>query len=333
MMAAILPALAEAWLPAFLLAAGLTLGALATLAMGHLLGEAWLPPLHPPLAAMALAAPVLLPLALPLLAVDVLYPWATTPASGWYDPSLFLMRSLAFLLLWAGLGRLLARPCLDVRLAGGALLLLVFTGALAMEDWALSRDRGWTGSLQGLALLVEQVGAALALATLVALRRGFPVGERGEEARTGLERALLSFAMATLWLWFVQYIVVYAANLPPEAAWYLRRSEGFWGWVKAAIALPALLAAIALALVPQWRSWRLAAVCLLLLAQHIAHLVWVVRPDALLAGGATSWLADALVGGLMSLAVLLAWRRAAPDPATSIRQTGVSVEQARRGNA
>jgi hypothetical protein len=307
---------AEAWLPAFLLAAGLTLGALVALALGHLLGEAWLAPLRPSLAAMARAAPVLLILALPLLlAAPALYPWAAAPmpeATGWYAPAAFRLRSLALLLLWAGLGRLLARPRVQGRTAGGALLLLVLTGALAMEDWALSRDHAWTGSLQGLALVVEQAGAAMALATLLALRREVPDEDaREDDARTGLERALLTFAMATLWLWFVQYIVVYAANLPYEAAWYMRRSDGLWGWVKAGVAVPALLAAIGLALVPQWRRWRLAAVCGLLLVQHLAHLAWVVRPDAALAGNATPLLADALVPGAMALAVVLAWRRAA----------------------
>ena len=239
---------AEAWLPAYLLAAGLTLGALVALALGHLLGEAWLAPLRPSLAAMTRAAPVLLILALPLLlAAPVLYPWAAAPMPGatpWYAPDAFRLRSFALLLLWAGLGWLLARPRVRGRTAGGALLLLVLTGALAMEDWALSRDHAWTGSLQGLALVVEQIGAAMALATLLALQRNLP----GEAARTGLERALLTFAMATLWLWFVQYIVVYAGNLPQEAAWYLRRSDGVWGWVKAGIAVPTLLAAIGLAL-------------------------------------------------------------------------------------
>lgn len=318
-MDSVLPALAEAWLPAFILAVGLTLGAMVALALGHLLNEAWLQPLHAPLAAIARGAPVLLPLALPLLlATTVLFPWAATPEAGWYHPLVFLGRSLALLLLWAALGRLLARDRVPARIAGGALLLLVLTGALAMEDWALSRDRSWTASLQGLALLVEQIGVALALATLLALRRGLAAGgEAALAARSGLERALLGFGLATLWLWFVQFIVVYAANLPDEAAWYLRRSEGGWGWLKAGIALPGLLAAIALALVPQWRDWRLAAVCALLVAQHLAHLAWVVRPDAALAGGVTAALADAAVAAFMGLAVAFVWRRSTPRTRTA----------------
>ena len=316
MMTNLLPALAEAWLPAFILAVGLTLGALVALALGHLLREAWLAPLHAPLSAMARAAPVLLPLALPLLlAAAALYPWAATPEAGWYDPAVFRWRSLGFLVLWVALGRLLARDHVPARWAGAALMALVLTGAVALEDWALSRDQGWTASLQGLALLVEQVAVALALSTLLVLRGGLPnAGEQALGARSGLERALLVFAIATLWLWFLQFIVVYAANLPQEAAWYLRRSQGGWGWLKVGIALPALLAAIGLALVPLWRDWRLAVVCGLLVAQPLAHLAWVVRPDAALAGGATAAVADVLVFALMAaamaLAVALGWRRA-----------------------
>ncbi|MBX9753083.1 MAG: hypothetical protein K5Q68_26085 [Roseococcus sp.] len=309
-MAGLILPLAEAWLPAFLLAAGLTLGALVALALGHLLAEAWLQPLRPPLAAMARAAPVLLLLALPLLlAMPALYPWAAAPeprdwSLGWYQPLPFGLRSLAGLLLWSGLGWVLARPEPRRRTAGAALILLVLSGALLMEDWALSRDQCWTGSLQGLALVIEQIGAAIALAALLALRQGMPE----DAARMGLERALLTLGMMTLWLWFVQYVVVYAANLPQEAAWYLRRADGLWGWVKLAVALPALLGAIGLALVPQWARWRLVAVCLLLLVQHVAHLAWVVRPDAALVGGVTSGWADALVSALVLLPLVLAWR-------------------------
>lgn len=304
MMATLLTPWTETLLAVFILAAGLTLGALIALALGRLLDEAWLAPLHPALSAMAHATPVLVPIALPLLlAVPALYGWGALPDVGvWHEPAVFTGRGVALVVLWAWLGRVLTRPRAAGRTAGAALLALVLTGAIAMEDWALSGDQAWTGSLQGLSLLVEQVGAALALATLIALRHAMP----NEAARNGLERALLTLAMATLWLWFVQYIVVYAADLPPEAAWYLRRSVGGWGWVKAGIALPALLLAIGLALVPQWRAWRLVVVSVLMLAQHVAHLLWVLRPD-----GAAPVAAAALVPMLVLLGLVLACPRQA----------------------
>jgi hypothetical protein len=303
---------AEAWLPGFLLVAGLTLGAMITLALGRLLREAWLETLLPSLNVMARAAPALPPLGVPLLlAGPELYPWMAAPRSGWFDPLFVALRAVVALALWIVLGRLLAAGQGGRRLAGGALLLLVLTGAMAMQDWGLSRDVDGAGSLQALAMIVEQAGAAMALATIIALRGG---GMPGEEARTGLERALLSVAMASLWLRFVQYIVAYAADLPPEAAWYLRRSHGVWWWLEAGVALPALLAAIALGIVPQWPRWRLAAVSLLFLAQHVTHLAWVVGPDAALSGRPLPMAAAFLAPGLMALLLLLAWA-AMPRPA------------------
>lgn len=299
--------LAEAWLMLFLLAAGLAAGALAASATGHLLGENWLAPLRRSLRTVVRAAPLLLAFALPLpLLAGWLYPWASG-VPWWRAGGVFALWTLAALLLWAALGWWLARPGERGWRAGVTLLLLVPTAALAMEGWALSRDPAWTGSLQGLALFVEQVGAATALVALVSvLRDGMP----DDEARTGLERTLLTLALLTLWLWFIQFIVVWAADLPPEAAWYLRRAEGVWFWVYAAVGLPALLGALALSLLPQWSRWRLLAVCGLMLAAHLAHLGWIVRPDAP-GGGSAGW-ADLLAFGLVAAAVFVIWRTTKP---------------------
>lgn len=302
-------ALAEAWLIVFLLAAGWVAGSLAVLAIAYALGdEASLQPLRPALETAARAAPALLALAVPvLLGAGLLTP----EPHRW---GVLALRTVAVLLVWAALGRLLLRRPASGWAAGATLLLLVPTASIAYEDWALSRDGAWTGSLQAVAILVEQAAAALALAALLMLRRN---GMPGDDARTGLERALLAFATATLWLWFVQFATVWAANLPAEAAWYLRRMSGGWHWLHAGVALPALLGAIGLALVPQWRRWRLTAVCALLLVQHAAHLVWIVRPDG--AGPDVSW-ADALGAATVALALAGAWRWAElsrPPPAAT----------------
>jgi len=297
----------EAWLLLFLLAAGLGLGGALALALGLLLREHWLGPLHPGLAALARWATLLaLLLAVPMgWFAPALWPWAGDGwREGWYAPGFVHLRSLALLAAWAALGWWLAAGG-GRRRAGLALGALVLTGAVAMEDWALSRDPAWTGSVQGLALVTEQAAAALALAALAALRRGEP---REPEARTGLERALLSLALAVLWLWFTQFLVVYAADIPAEAAWYLRRADGFWGALKAFVALPALLAAIALAIVPQWANWRIAAVSALMVLGHLAHLLWVVRPEA--APGAASPLFDLAALALAAALTSLAFRQA-----------------------
>ena len=313
-------ALLEAWLIVFLLAAGWIAGSLAVLAITYALGdEASLRSLRPPLETAARSAPVLLVLALPiLLGADLLY----SEPHRW---GVFALRTAAVLLVWAALGRLLLRQRAAGWVAGVTLVLLVLTASVGYEDWALSRDAAWTGSLQAVAILVEQSGAALALAALLAIRRN---GLPSNETRTGLERTLLTFAMATLWLWFVQFVTVWAANVPAEAAWYSRRMSGAWAWLHAAVALPALLGAIGLALVPQWRRWRLAAVCALLLVQHAAHLAWIVRPDA--PGPAAAW-ADALGAAVIALALVAAWRWAeASRPPLVITASGAGINETER---
>ncbi len=301
------PALLEAWLPAFLFCCGLSVGALGALAIGHLLREEWLAPVRTPLEAAARAMPILAMMALPVLvAPEMLYPWAAAdapalpaPRAAWLKPEPFRWRMVLCLALWSGLAWLLARPGhRDKRLAAMVLTLLLPSVIVAAQDWALSRDSNWFGSLQGFTIWVEGMGAALAAVALVPLlrSRGSLPAELADR-REALERALLALGLAVIWLWFTQFIVVWMADLPAEAAWYLRRVEHGWAAVKLGLAVPALLLAIALAAPPRHRPWRMGAVCILLLLSHLANLWWVVRPDAPVARPPL-WLDAAALTGL-----------------------------------
>lgn len=282
------PALLEAWLVAFLALAGLSAGAVGVLAIGHLLQERWLDPVRAPLEAFARAAPAVALMALPILAAPgLLYPWAgeappAMPAAraAWLSPLPFALRGAAILVAWVVAAAVITRPGHVPRARAAVVLAVMVTSVtLAAQDWSLSRDPGWWGSLQGFAVWVEGMMAALAAAALASLARGdMPDGETDEGE--ALERGLLALGLAAIWLWFVQFITVWMADLPAEAGWYLRRAEGGWLWLKLGLAVPALLAGLVLAAPPRHRPWRLAAVCVLLLAGHLAHLWWAVRPDA-----------------------------------------------------
>lgn len=286
-------ALAESWLLLIVLVAGLGLGATLVLAVTLLLRDDWAAPLRPSLVALARFGP--------LVAVALL------PALIWFAPMLYppgeyapvrLLRTAATLAVITGLGWWVTRPTASRWSGGVALMVLTLVGALALEDWALSRDPSWTGSVQGVALLVGLAAASLSLATLRAV--GLRVLGDGAPA-TGLERMLLTLALTVLWLWFTQFVVVYAADMPAEAAWYLRRQAWPWGALKHALGVPALLAAVALALVPQWRAWRFAAVAVLLLIQQAVHLLWLLRPQ--IGSGALAWTDAAALLPLFVLAV------------------------------
>ncbi|MCK8787503.1 hypothetical protein M0638_24330 [Roseomonas sp. NAR14] len=324
----ILAGLPEASLLAFVLLASLLCGAMLALLMASLLDEEWRHALHRPLAAACRAAPLLLPFALPvLLWCGRLYPWPTQPdapdgpRAWWFSPGGLALRTGAVLLLTVVLGRLAARPGGDDggrqrTVAGIGLLLFLPAATIGMQDWALSREEAALGGLLDLALVLQGSVAALALAALAvpaatAGEAGAPAGGGGGGAPRravdpGLERTLLFVPLGVLWLWFVQFLTAWMVDLPHEAGWYLRRAAGGWGWLGAGVSLPALLGAILLGILPGWSRARLAAIAALLSAQHLAHLVWVLRPGA---PGPTSPLADAACLALALAALAAALRR------------------------
>jgi hypothetical protein len=145
------------------------------------------------------------------------------------------------------------------------------------------------------------------------LRPGDPARGQAESLRI----ALLTLALLTLWAWFTQFLIVWMADLPPESAWYLSRA-GAW-LVLQAVAIAALLAAILLLIAPHPGHPRLLAISGLLLVQHVAHLIWLIRPTALHAVAALvdAAVLVALVGlWLLFFALELARRPniAAPTP-------------------
>jgi hypothetical protein len=299
----------EAWLPPFVLALGLVIGALGALIAGRILGEDWLGPLHPMLMAMARLTPLVLLLAMPLFAVPaLLHPWLSEaseagPRAMWFAREVFLARVLLLLGAVAVAAWLVARPDASRRRSALALLLLVPAGMLLPHDLVLSREPGWLGSLQGTALFVEHLAAALSVAVLLVVARG----GGGADLRAA-ERALLTLALLTLWLWFVQFVVVWMADLPPEAGWYLRRG-GAWAWLKGVL-VGALALAILVAIPPGSGPKRLATVSALYAAQHVGQVYWLLRPAAQEVPPA--WLDGAIV--LAVLALCLAWSRAALSP-------------------
>lgn len=270
------PAVLEAWLLGFILLWGLGAGALALLLTGRILGDLWLQPIRDELESIADLMPMVAVLAIPvLLHPEALYPWAD--ASGdWLDPQFFLLRSLGYLALLIAVARLATGGRTGRNSSAVGLVVLVPVVSLAALDWLASREPKWISGLYGPGFAVSQLLAAMSFALLVTLIRP---GHPGELQVESLRTALLVLALLTAWTWFTQFLIVWMADLPPESAWYLERA-GDW-LVLEAIAVAALLISTVLLIPPHAGPLRLAAVCGLLLVQHLAHSFWLVRPTAL----------------------------------------------------
>jgi hypothetical protein len=271
----------EAWLLGFILLAGVSAGALALLLTGHILGETWLQPIRAELEAIADLVPMVTVLALPILAnPGTLYRWVGGDTGmadrDWLDAEFFVLRSVVYLAVWIAIAGLAKRHDRRPLASGIGLVILIPSVSLFALDWLASREPDWISGLYGPAFAVSQLLVAMGLGLLLTLiRPGHPGRVEVESLRT----ALLALALLTLWTWFSQFVIVWMADLPPESAWYLGRA-GPW-LVLQYIAVPALLVAVVLLVPPHAGPLRLVIIAGLLLVQHFAHLIWLIRPTAL----------------------------------------------------
>lgn len=289
----------EALYIVFVALAGIAMGSLVVLMVGHLMNEHWLAPVRAEAEAAALTLPFFLLLGLVLaFGLGELFPWAGHPLdlplarAGFLSPGFFMIRSAAYLLICTGLAYWLTHTRHLRRASAIGLALLTPVMTLSAYDWVLSREPQWWSSLFGLAFGLGQVLAALASAILITLLKKEPASP---QRMASLERALLTLLLLTAWTWFAQFLIVWLANLPHEVAWYLKRSDdGNLTLLGTSYAL--MLAAIVI-LVPSGVS-RMAMLIGsgLALLHHTTHMLWVLQPR-----GGLSWLA---LGLLLAVAAL-----------------------------
>ena len=309
---AISAALSEAWLLSVVIVAGFAIGSLGLLLIGRLLGRDWVTPMDDELAPAALTIPLVAVLAVPLAFGDF-QAWGLGDAaaavhprlSGWLERDLILLRSLGYFLLWTGLAWWTAGRKDGRGRSAFGLLLLGPTAALAGVDWVLAREPFWWSTLFGFAFAVSQLPAALALAFLANTVQREHVGHAHDRS---LVSALLVLALLTLWLWFTQYLTAFMGNLPAEAAWYEARLDGS-RWIPLALAAAMLGGAVLLLVQGHRGRWAVLAASGLILAQHLFHTVWLLRPAGTPALGFTDLLALILIGGAWGLGWLLLMRR------------------------
>jgi hypothetical protein len=306
---------AAGWLTGLVFWLGLALGALVLLAVHALTGGGWGERLRPVLVPAIAALPVFLLLALPLLpALRPLYPWAAMPdvvekqdlLHAWLNGPGFALRGAAALAGWAGLGWLLLRlPPGGARevVAGLALVFHLAATTVIGFDWLQSLALPFYSTVFGMSWLLLQVLTALAWAALF-----HPVDRGTSQDLAGL---LLAAALASLYLGFVQYLVIWYGDQPPKVGWYLPRLAPAWVWLAALSVFCAGLLPVAALLLGRVRRSpaALARLAPVILFGIFAHWAWVVVPGRGAATLVASVLGLVAVGGLwLGLAAALVAR-------------------------
>lgn len=307
------PGALGAWLVAFLFWGAWPVGSLILVMMMRLMPGPWAEQLQPSATAALLGLAPLALAALPLLlGVPALYPWRHG-GGAYLNWAFFDLRSVAWLALCLGLAvGWLKRPASASMLASIGLVGLTLLHSLVLVDWAMSLEPGFHSSTFALYLITIQLTIALALLSLIHLRRPDPA------AHPGIAGALLLSALLLgLYFAYMQYLVLWSGNLPAGAAWYARRSTGLWAaiaWISYLLQVACIFALF----FPPLRRGRRALIVLasIVLPAKALELAWLVLPALRLQAPTTAVaLLLAMIGlGLLCLGAVAVAQPLRPAP-------------------
>lgn len=310
------------WLAAWWFVVGLMLGGMANLWVHRLSGGRWGDALRP----VALSAAQRMPLAVLLFApiaagLAHLYPWAADPSGGWTPmaqpafarwwlaPGCFAVRGVVYAAVWWWL----AQPATlaSKGRSAAALVLYALSITLAAVDLLMSLVPGWFSTGFGLVVLAGQALGGTALATLeLAVRRPQVLLQCAGPAPSppigrDLGNLLLMWAMTWAYLAFMEFLIIWAEDLPPEVRWYVPRLHTGWSGIGLALMVTQLGLPVLALLQRSVKDHpvRLAPVAALLLVSQLLNTAWLVLPSVDPHGTLGWWLVPQLALGMGLLLV------------------------------
>jgi hypothetical protein len=298
----------RAWLVAFNLGTGLALGSLVVLMLQYLTGGVWGVVLRRPLEAATRTLPLMAVLFVPLaFGLPDLYAWARPSALD--DPDLihkapylnvpfFLIRAVIYFALWNGLAWTFSAwskrqdeqggPSAEIHsrcvtLSAPGMMLYVVSITFASIDWVMSLEPHWYSTIYGAMFGMGQVlsGFAFAVAVVALLVARKPLADLlGRQQLRDLGSLLMAFIMVWAYLAFMQFLLIWAGNLPEEVPWYVARLAGPWKFVALALVVLHYAIPFAILLSANLRSSRTALVWVasLVVVMRVADLLWLIVP-------------------------------------------------------
>lgn len=214
----------------------------------------------------------------------------------WLNVPSFITRMIIILGLWLALAFALVKISKkqdesgDIGLVArgkkySAIFIVIFglTFTMASMDWIMSLEPHWYSTIFAIYNFAGLFLAGLAVVTIVVihLRREGPLkGIVTEEHLHDLGKLMFAFSTFWMYIWFSQYLLIWYANIPEEAAYYVHRQHGSWGiftllnvvfnWC-----IPFVI------LLPKWTKRHegiLLKVCTLILIGHWIDLFWMIMP-------------------------------------------------------
>lgn len=245
---------AYSWLFAGCFFLTLLIGSLFWVVIHHAVDSCWSVGIRRQLENISCLLPLLTVLLLPLfLVAPEIWTWMRdTPAtnhdlaekSAYLNVNFFWVRTVLYFLLFGITAALLRHNSLKQDLDGAAIhtirnrrvaYFVIPVGAIALTfwsfDWIMGLNISWNSTIWGIYLFAGSVIGALSLIILLAnaLRSaGYLKQVFNTEHNYALGKFLLAFTLFWSWIAFVQYMLIWYANIPEETAYYTLRTQGSW---------------------------------------------------------------------------------------------------------
>jgi hypothetical protein len=307
------------YLVAWLFWAGVSLGSLALLMLHHLVAGGWGAVGQRHFEAASLTIFVMALLYVPLLfGMHALYEWthAEVVASDavlqhkkpYLNVPFFMIRMVIYFGFWGACAWFFRRWSVRLgetgdadlaqrmrQLAAGGLVGHVLLITFASLDWIMSLEPHWFSSVFGWMIAVSEVLTALAVAILALswLRRSGNSASGGSSDGAGdigrlfstkylhdYGNLLLAFVVLWMYMVFVQFIIMWAGNVPEDIEWYVARREAPWGWISPVLVIFHFALPFFTLLLRRAKRSRTALPVLAggLLGMHLLYLAWLVWP-------------------------------------------------------
>ncbi len=309
------------YLTAWFAVSAIPIGAIAVLFMSYLVKAGWTRDLHGPLSDAALTMPAVGVLFIPVIVgLAWLYPWAADAATlptfkaAYLAPWFFVLRAAGYFAIWSGLAVWAVHAYGDdaamTRAASAGLIVWALTSSWAGIDWLESVEPDFHSSIYGLLTIdfLLLAGYAFGVVALLTFK-----GSR-QMANASYSAVLLSVLLLWAYMHAMQYIIIWAGDIPDEVTWYLARMAGGWRYALWGLYIAQFVLPFFALLSEQVRSsttallWlagatlalrALEAAVLILPPLGVAHWALLLDlPAAFIAVGASWWLAWRMAGPL-----------------------------------
>jgi hypothetical protein len=154
----------------------------------------------------------------------------------------FALRTIAYLVIWAGAAYLLRRNSLredalpqgqnmfftQRKLAATFIVLYAVTSSTSAWDWVMSVDPHWFSTLFGWYTFAGMFVTAMTVLNLLVmyLRLNNHLPWINENHQHDLSKFMFAFSVFWTYLWFSQYMLIWYSNIPEEVTYYLPRFKG-----------------------------------------------------------------------------------------------------------